>query len=331
MFGSSIAVSMRFVITSLGERSLECTLATTMSSASSFVGGDPGRDDVSCADQGVLGALTGVLGSLAAIEAVRALVGPGSTVAMVGPSGVGKAETARVLSDLLAPGQPLPKINFGNYSSKDSLNSLIGSPRGYIGSEEGELSLKIEASESGVILIDEFEKANPAVWNFFLDLLESGHFTDPQGAMHDLDGYTIVFTSNAPKEEVRGKFPPELLSRFGLKTRFAPPLRFAVAFSIDLQGKHGRPKANHDVRDQDGLQGMLLGVIFRLVAVANLVAERVASRERIVHLSRQNNVDDVINRASDGVHAVVSEHHHQEHAVPRAQPPQLVLVYAQRP
>lgn len=120
---------------------------------------------------------------------------------LLGPSGVGKTETARILSNLLAPGQPLPKINFGNYSSKDSLNSLIGSPRGYIGSEEGELALKIEASESGVILIDEFEKANPAVWNFFLDLLESGHFTDSQGAMHDLDGYTIVFTSNAPKEE----------------------------------------------------------------------------------------------------------------------------------
>ena len=141
---------------------------------------------------------------------------------LLGPSGVGKTETARILSDLLAPGQPLPKINFGNYSSNDSLNSLIGSPRGYIGSEEGELTLKIEASESGVILIDEFEKANPAVWNFFLDLLESGHFTDSQGAVHDLDGYVIVFTSNAPKEEVREKFPPELLSRFGLKARLAP-------------------------------------------------------------------------------------------------------------
>lgn len=82
--------------------------------------------------------------------------------------------------------------------------------------------MKIEASESGVILIDEFEKANPAVWNFFLDLLESGHFTDSQGTMHDLDGYIIVFTSNAPKEEVREKFPPELLSRFSLKTRLAP-------------------------------------------------------------------------------------------------------------
>lgn len=141
---------------------------------------------------------------------------------LLGPSGVGKTETARILSDLLAPGQPLPKINFGNYSSKDSLNSLIGSPRGYIGSEEGELTLKIEASESGIILIDEFEKANPAVWNFFLDLLESGHFTDSQGAVYDLDGYTIVFTSNAPKEEVQEKFPPELLSRFSLKARFSP-------------------------------------------------------------------------------------------------------------
>lgn len=141
---------------------------------------------------------------------------------LLGPSGVGKTEAARILSDLLAPGQPLPKINFGNYSSKDSLNSLIGSPRGYIGSEEGELTLKIEASESGIILIDEFEKANPAVWNFFLDLLESGHFTDSQGAVHDLDGYTIVFTSNAPKEEVQEKFPPELLSRFSLKARFSP-------------------------------------------------------------------------------------------------------------
>ena len=141
---------------------------------------------------------------------------------LLGPSGVGKTETTRILSGLLAPGQPLPKINFGNYSSKDSLNSLIGSPRGYIGSEEGELTLKIEASESGVILIDEFEKANPTVWNFFLDLLESGHFTDSQGAMHNLDGYTIAFTSNAPKEEVREKFPPELLSRFSLKARLTP-------------------------------------------------------------------------------------------------------------
>lgn len=126
---------------------------------------------------------------------------------LLGPSGVGKTETARILSDLLAPGQPLPKINFGNYSSNDSLNSLIGRPRGYIGSEEGELTLKIEASESGVILIDEFEKANPAVWNFFLDLLESGHFTDSQGAMHDLDGLYHRIHVQRSKRRGAGEVP----------------------------------------------------------------------------------------------------------------------------
>lgn len=134
---------------------------------------------------------------------------------------MGKTETARILSSLLAPGESLAKINFGNYSSKDSLNSLIGSPRGYMGSEEGELSMKIERSKSGVILIDEFEKGDSAVWSFFLDLLENGKFTDSQGEEHDLNGYTIVFTSNTPRTEVQDKFPPELLSRLNLKVDFA--------------------------------------------------------------------------------------------------------------
>lgn len=141
---------------------------------------------------------------------------------LIGASGVGKTETARILSKLLAPGEPLPKVNFGNYSSKDSLNSLIGSPRGYMGSEEGELTMKIERSNSGVILIDEFEKGDSAVWSFFLDLLENGKFTDSQGEEHDLNGYTIVFTSNTPRTEIQGKFPPELLSRFNLKVNFKP-------------------------------------------------------------------------------------------------------------
>lgn len=141
---------------------------------------------------------------------------------LIGPSGVGKTETARILSKLLAPGEPLPKVNFGNYSSKDSLNSLIGSPRGYMGSEEGELTMKIERSNSGVILIDEFEKGDSTVWSFFLDLLENGKFTDSQGDEHDLNGYTIVFASNTPRTEIQGKFPPELLSRFNLKVNFKP-------------------------------------------------------------------------------------------------------------
>lgn len=141
---------------------------------------------------------------------------------LLGSSGVGKTETARILSDLLASDQILPRINFGNYSSKDSLNSLIGSPRGYMGSENGELTMKIQMSKSGIVLIDEFEKADSAVWNFFLDLLETGSYTDSLGEEHDLNGYIIVFTTNASKEEVIKNFPAELISRFNLKVGFNP-------------------------------------------------------------------------------------------------------------
>ena len=141
---------------------------------------------------------------------------------LLGPSGVGKTETARILSNLLAQDQPLPRVNFGNYSSKDALNSLIGSPRGYIGSENGELAMRINASAAGIILVDEFEKADSAVWNFFLDLLETGHYSDSQGVTYDLNGYIIVFTSNLSKEKAINTFPAELLSRFSLKIRFCP-------------------------------------------------------------------------------------------------------------
>lgn len=140
---------------------------------------------------------------------------------LLGPSGVGKTEVAKILCEAIAPGQRLPKINLGNFSSKDSLNSLIGSPRGYVGSEEGELGIKISDSEAGLLLVDEFEKAEPAVWNFFLDLLETGSYTDSQSVVHNLNGYVIVFTSNCPRHDLEKTFPAELLSRFSLIAEFS--------------------------------------------------------------------------------------------------------------
>ena len=114
------------------------------------------------------------------------------------------------------------KINFGNYSAQDALNSLIGSPRGYIGSNKGELPDKLMRSRSKVILIDEFEKASKPVYNFFLQLLEEGKFTDSLGREYDLDKYIIIFTSNMPKEKVGEYLPPELRSRFSYKCAFGP-------------------------------------------------------------------------------------------------------------
>ena len=139
------------------------------------------------------------------------------SVLLCGDSGIGKTEFAKIVSNTLFPDEDLIKINFGNYSSEGVLNSLIGSPLGYIGSEEGgELINKIATSKSKVILIDEFERATPSVYNFFYELLEDGIFTDRHGVAHDLNEYIIVFTSNMTQSQYQKHIPNSLKSRFDM-------------------------------------------------------------------------------------------------------------------
>lgn len=142
------------------------------------------------------------------------------SIFLMGESGIGKTEVGRLMHKALGSQKSLCKISFGNYSSKDSLNSLIGSPRGYMGSETGELPMKIERSDIGIILIDEFEKADNPVFNFFLDLLEEGKFTDSQSNVYDLDGYLMIFTSNLTPENYKKRLSPELRSRFDYVCQF---------------------------------------------------------------------------------------------------------------
>lgn len=158
-----------------------------------------------------------------------------------GPSGIGKTLTAKLLHDYLAPGEPYIKINLGNYSDHNALSSLIGSPRGYVGSSKGELSSKIEASKSTVILIDEFEKASREVHNFFLEALADGRFTDSQGREFDLNKYIFIFTSNITEADFQVKVSPELRSRFDLLYRMVllklPEkslyARYKIAYYVD--------------------------------------------------------------------------------------------------
>ena len=143
------------------------------------------------------------------------------SIFIMGNSGIGKTELARILHRNLSFSELFIKINFGNYSDQNALSSLIGSPRGYIGSNKGELSDKLINSKSTIILIDEFEKSNKQVQNFFLQLLEDGVFTDSLGREYNLNKYIIVFTANIPKEKITKSFSPELLSRFNLKYSFS--------------------------------------------------------------------------------------------------------------
>ena len=139
---------------------------------------------------------------------------------LMGDSGVGKTEVARTIHKALGSQAKLAKINFGNYSSHDALNSLIGSPLGYIGSDGGELLKRVNESDIGLILIDEFEKADNAVFNYFLDVLENGKIVNSQADEYDVNGYIIVFTSNITKENFKSKISPELRSRFDYKGVF---------------------------------------------------------------------------------------------------------------
>jgi ATP-dependent Clp protease ATP-binding subunit ClpC len=139
---------------------------------------------------------------------------------LLGESGVGKTEVARTIYRCLGGKKKLAKVNFGNYSSEFSLSSLIGSARGYTGSEDGEIFIRVRDTDIGVILIDEFEKSNASLFNYFLDVLESGKIISSLAEEIDLDGFIIVFTSNINKEDFPQRISPELRSRFDYKGQF---------------------------------------------------------------------------------------------------------------
>ncbi|OAD46104.1 AAA family ATPase [Polaribacter atrinae] len=142
------------------------------------------------------------------------------SIFLMGDSGVGKTEVARAIHKSLKGKKKLAKINFGNYSSDNSLNSLIGSPRGYIGSDEGEIFIRVKDSDTGIILIDEFEKSNATLFNYFLDVLENGKIVSSLAEEIDLNGFIIIFTSNISKEDFPKRISPELRSRFDYKGFF---------------------------------------------------------------------------------------------------------------
>ena len=139
---------------------------------------------------------------------------------LMGESGVGKTEVARTIYKCLGGKRKLAKVNFGNYSSEFSLSSLIGSARGYIGSEDGEIFIRVRDTDIGIILIDEFGKSNAALFNYFLDVLESGKIISSLAEEIDLNGFIIIFTSNISKEDFKNKISPELRSRFDYKGLF---------------------------------------------------------------------------------------------------------------
>lgn len=117
----------------------------------------------------------------------------------VGPTGVGKTQLVKVLSEELFSGvDPLIRLDMSEYMEKHSVSKIIGSPPGYVGFDDaGQLTEKVRRRPYSVILFDEIEKAHPDVMNVLLQILDEGRITDSHGKKVNFENTIICMTSNA--------------------------------------------------------------------------------------------------------------------------------------
>lgn len=134
----------------------------------------------------------------------------------LGPTGVGKTETAKALAfSLFNDEKAMIRIDMSEYQESHTIARLIGAPPGYIGYEEGgQLTEAVRKKPFSVILFDEVEKAHPQVFNIFLQILDDGRLTDGRGRTVNFRNTIIILTSNLGSEErVRQFFKPEFINR----------------------------------------------------------------------------------------------------------------------
>jgi ATP-dependent Clp protease ATP-binding subunit ClpB len=122
----------------------------------------------------------------------------------LGPTGVGKTETARALAEFLFNDEnALVRLDMSEYMEKHTVSKMIGSPPGYVGYDEGgQLTEKIRRRPYSVILLDEIEKANPDVFNILLQILEDGRLTDAKGRVASFKNAILIMTSNVGSEYI---------------------------------------------------------------------------------------------------------------------------------
>jgi len=150
-----------------------------------------------------------VIGQKAAIKAVsdavrRARSGLGDpnrpigSFIFLGPTGVGKTETARALAEFLFDDEnAMVRIDMSEYMEKHTVSRLVGAPPGYVGYDEGgQLSEAVRRKPYSVVLFDEIEKAHPDVFNVLLQVLDDGRLTDGQGRTVDFKNAIVIMTSN---------------------------------------------------------------------------------------------------------------------------------------
>ncbi len=130
---------------------------------------------------------------------------PIGTFMFLGPTGVGKTELARALSEFMFGNEnSLIRIDMSEFMEKFAVSRLVGAPPGYVGFEEGgQLTEAVRRKSYCLILLDEIEKAHPDVFNILLQIFDDGHLTDAKGRRVDFRNSIIIMTSNIGAELIR--------------------------------------------------------------------------------------------------------------------------------
>jgi ATP-dependent Clp protease ATP-binding subunit ClpB len=211
-----------------------------------------------------------VVGQEEAIRAVSAAVRrarsglqdphrPIGSFIFLGPTGVGKTETARALAEFLFDDESaMVRLDMSEYMEKHAVARLIGAPPGYVGYEEGgQLTEAVRRRPYSVILFDEIEKAHHDVFNVLLQILDDGRLTDGQGRTVDFRNAVVIMTSNIGSDEIqrlagrpgsqvkeireaalehlRAEFRPEFLNRVDDIVVFRPLRRDDLSRIVEIQ------------------------------------------------------------------------------------------------
>jgi len=155
----------------------------------------------------------------------------------LGPTGVGKTQTAKTLAKFLFDSEEsMVRIDMSEYMEKHAVSRLVGAPPGYVGYDEGgQLTEAVRRKPYSVILLDEIEKAHPDVFNILLQVLDDGRLTDNKGVVVDFTNTIIILTSNIASDkimegadddvvlsELKSHFKPEFLNRLDDMVVFNP-------------------------------------------------------------------------------------------------------------
>ncbi len=180
---------------------------------------------------------------------------PVGSFIFLGPTGVGKTETARALAEFLFDDErSMIRLDMSEYMEKHAVARMIGAPPGYVGYEEGgQLTEAVRRRPYSVILFDEIEKAHPDVFNILLQILDEGRLTDSKGRTVDFKNTVMIMTSNLGSREIqsaqlvdtpvkemvldvlRNHFKPEFLNRIDDIVVFSQLSREEIASIIDVQ------------------------------------------------------------------------------------------------